>query len=158
MSTQLKGRSKLYIKPGSLTAAELCKLEGGCFTERTARLDLEADQTGLAPRWTFAVDIANDGVTVFKSDLHTAEAGGVLSAKITSTYEALKTIDVDITLGLYENKSISDGNKVKYLSNILATADTEVLVNGKKEFDVILTPQKSLDTRGGWDSNEVDSR
>ena len=103
MSTQLKGRSKLFIKPGSLTAAELCKLEGGCFTERTARLDLEADQTGLAPRWTFAVDIANDGVTVFRSDLHTAEAGGVLSAKMTSTYEALKTIDVDITLGLYSN-------------------------------------------------------
>ena len=101
MSTQLKGRSKLYIKPGSLTHAELCKLEGGCFTERTARLDMEADQTGLAPRWTFAVAIANDAVTVFKSDLHTTEAGGVLSAKITSTYEALKTIDVDITLGLY---------------------------------------------------------
>ena len=103
MSTQLKGRSKLYIKPGSLTHAELCKLEGGCFTERTARLDMEADQTGLAPRWTFAVDIANDAVTVFKSDLHTTEAGGVLSAKMTSTYEALKTIDVDITLGLYSN-------------------------------------------------------
>ena len=44
------------------------------------------------------------------------------------------------------------------MSNVSASADTEVLVNGKKEFDVILTPQKSLDTRGGWDSNEVHSR
>ena len=38
---------------------------------------------------------------------------------------------------------------------ITATADTEVLINGKKEFDVILTPQKSLDTKDGWTSNDV---
>ena len=30
-----------------------------------------------------------------------------------------------------------------------------VLINGKKEFDITLTPQKSLDTKDGWTANDV---
>ena len=92
-------RSNLFVNAGTEIHKELCKLESGCFTTRTAVLDMTADLTGKTPKWDFAIDIANDGTTVFKSDFVTAEAGGVLSGKLTSSHPDMKTVTVDITLG-----------------------------------------------------------
>ena len=93
-------RSNLFVNADTKIHEALCKLESGCFNTRTAVLDMTADLTGKTPKWDFAIDIANDGVNVFKSDLVTAEAGGVLSAKLTSSHPDMRTLTVDITLGI----------------------------------------------------------
>ena len=89
----------LYRLAHSVTQ-ELCKAEAGCFKTRTAVLDMTADLTGKTPKWDFTIDIANDGVEVFKSNFMTAEAGGVLSGKFTSSHPDIESATVDITLGI----------------------------------------------------------
>ena len=93
-------RSNLFVNPDTKIQQELCKLEAGCFKTRTAALDMTADLTGKSPKWDFAIDIANDGDTVFKSNFVTAEAGGVLSGKLTSSHPDMESVTVDITLGI----------------------------------------------------------
>ena len=101
-------RSNLFVNADTKIHQALCKLEAGCFTTRTAVLDMTADLTGKTPKWDFAIDIANDGASVFKSDFVTAEVGGVLSGKLTSSHPDMESVTVDITLGQYYKRDGGD--------------------------------------------------
>ena len=130
----MKIRTELFIHSGSLVYEELCKLKSGCFNTRTAALDIFADHDQKTPSIMISADIANDGNRVIHTDFKTKEAGGILTATVTSTSPALKAFIFSLDL---------------------ASNTGDVRLNGDKVCDVTVAPQKSLQNRDGWESNNA---
>ena len=135
MSTKWKGNSKLYVNPESIFYTEVvCKTETGCWSERTAVVDILADHTQKTPSFTLSADIANDGVSIIQTKFKTQENNNILIIELTSTNPDLSSFVVDLHL-LHNTGSAS--------------------LNGKELVKFTVDPEAPLNTKDGWEKNKV---
>ena len=67
-------------------------------------MDIFADHTQTTPVFRLSVDIANDGVSVIKTNFKTQMTANILTIELTSTNAELSSFLVDLHLGLWEIK------------------------------------------------------
>ena len=122
-------RSNLFVNADTKIHQAFCKLESGCFTTRTAVLDMTADLTGKTPKWDFAIDIANDGASVFKSDFVVAKESTGTTAG--DDAEALKSLGA--ALNLKAKNMVEKARKV-FLHALALSPNNARILNAFGEF------------------------